>query len=385
MLARLAATTVTLLVATAAPALADDAVDVPAGATVIVEGLGHGHGRGMSQYGARNAAEDGESYREILGFYYPGTSWGRATGQVRIFLSRGDLDNAVQVRPQRGLVARAGDRSWDLTKARPRAQRWRIVPRGDARSVLQYRQRGWRPYRSVAGTIEFAAQGRPITLDTRDGPARYRGILRSVPSSPGNRMAINVLPMESYLRGVVPAEIVASTWPQQAQRAQAVAARSYAALKRSTRRDRPYDLDDTPGYQRYLGADREWPASDRAVAATAGEILTYGGQPALTEFTASNGGWTVAGDAPYLPAQEDPWDRTAAWRETFTDAELEALWPEIGDLTRIELAGRDGNGAWGGRPGTVTLTGSTSSLGISATAFYQRLGLRSSWITLSVE
>ena len=387
MLGRLAAATLTVLVATAAPALADDVVDVPDGATITIEGLGHGHGRGLSQYGAKHAAEDGVGYRDILGFYYPGTSWGSATGQVRVYLKAGDLENAVQVRPRTHLVARTPDgaKSWDLSKAKPKAQGWRILPRGDARSILEYRQRGWHQYRNVPGVLEFAAKGKPITLDLQGGrTAAYRGIIRSVVSTSGNRIAVNVVPMESYLRGVVPAEVVASQWPQEAQRAQAVAARSYAALKRATRTDKIYDLDDSASYQVYLGFDREYPASDQAVAATAGEILTYDGQPAFTEFTASNGGWTVAGDEPYLVAQDDPWDRTAPWEESFSDTEIEALWPGIGDLTRLEVSGRDGHGEWGGRPSAVTLTGSVTSQTVSATAFYQRLGLDSSWLDLHV-
>jgi stage II sporulation protein D len=389
MLRRLAVPVLALVavLAPAAPALADDPVEVPGSATITIDGRGHGHGRGLSQEGARQAAEEGVGYRDILGFYYPGTDWGTASGQVRIYLSRGDLAQTVQVAPQKGLVARRTGTAqvWDLTKAQPKAQAWRIVPRGDAASALQYRKRGWHQLRQVAGTLEFAAKGKPITLVTQDGPARYRGFIRSVPSSPGHRMAVNVLPMEAYLRGVVPAEVVASQWPQQAQRAQAVAARSYAALKRSTRPDKPYDLDDTIGDQRYLGVDREWPASDRAVAATAGEILTYGGEPAFTEFTASNGGWSVAGDAPYLQAQEDPWDQDVWGPVTFTDTELEALWPQIGDLTRIEIGGRDGHGEWGGRVGTVTLTGSAGAVTVSGTAFYGDLGLQSRWLTLHVQ
>lgn len=387
MLGRLAAATVTVLVATAAPALADEPVDVPDGATVTITGLGHGHGRGMSQYGAKNAAEDGVGYRKILGFYYPGTAWGSATGQVRVWLTKGDLDNALQVAPREGLVARKVGTSttWNLTRAKPKAQAWRILPRGDRTSVLQYRQRGWHQLRKVSGLLEFTAKGKPIELRTQTGRVAYRGVLRSVPSSPGNRITLNVLPLEAYLRGVVPAEVVASEWPQQAQRAQAVAARSYAALKRSTRTDKLYDLDDTPSYQRYLGVDAEWPASDQAVAATAGEILTYGGVPAFTEFTASNGGWTAAGDEPYLQAREDPWDDDAWGQIRFTDAEIEAAWPSIGDLERIEITSRDGNGVWGGRVRSVTLAGADSSVPVTGTAFYQTLGLQSAWLSLRVD
>ena len=380
------ATTV-VLVATAAPATAaTDVWDVPHSATITVDGHGHGHGRGMSQDGAADRAEAGQGYRDILGFYYPGTSWGTATGAVRVFLTRGDLANAVLVQPRTGLVAAkaGGGRSWDLAKARPRASAWRILPDGDRASILQYRQQGWHQLKRVTGQLEFSAHGRPVALRRNDGTVgRYRGTIRSVPSTPGNRIAVNVLPMEAYLRGVVPAEAIASTFPQQALRAQAVAARSYAANKRAARSDKLYDVDDTTAYQVYLGYDREYPASDEAVRATAGEILTYDGGPAFTEFTASNGGWTVAGDAPYLVAQEDPYD-SDTWSADLSDTDLEAAWPSVGDLTRIEIAGRDGHGEWGGRAGTVTLTGTAGSVTVSGSTFAGRLHLRSAWLTLTV-
>lgn len=386
MLRRLAVPALTLaLLAVAAPAHADDPVDVPDGATITIDGRGHGHGRGMSQEGAANRAEAGQDHREILGFYYPGTQVGTATGNVRIFLSEGDLRNAVQVRPQRGLVARNADRNWNLMKARPRATAWRILPKGDARTVLQYRQKGWHQYRSsVKGTLEFNANGRPITLQTQAGPAAYRGIIRSVPSSPGNRIAVNVLPLEAYLRGVVPAELVASQAPSEAQQAQAVAARSYAALKRVERSDKIFDLDDTPGYQAYGGVGAEYPASDRAVAATAGEILTYAGEPAFAEFTASNGGWTVVGDEPYLTAQQDPYDTDDWGPVDFTPAEIEARWPAIGDLTSIQLV-RDRSYEDGGRVESIMLSGSAGVVTVSGTTFYQRLDLQSPWLTVTVD
>ncbi|MGB0100338.1 MAG: SpoIID/LytB domain-containing protein [Nocardioides sp.] len=378
--------------ATAGPAhAADDAWDIPDGARITIEGHGHGHGRGMSQYGAKRAAELGTGYRTIMKHYYPGTSRGKAPGSVRIWITRGDLDNAVQVRPRNALTARkvGGGPSWRLAKAQPRAKRWRIVPKGDARSVLQFRKGGWRHFRTVRGLLEFTAQGRPITLDTQGGrSATYRGVLRSVPSSPGNRLTVNRLSLESYLRGVVPKESIASAWPQQALRAQAVAARSYAAYHRAQRREKVFDLDDSESSQVYGGSGAEHAATDRAVRGTKAEIRTYDGEPAFTEFTASSGGWTVAGDHPYLVAQEDRWDDRRdpnhQWQVPFTDGELEDAWPALGDLSRIEIAGRDGHGEWGGRAGSVTLTGSDATLSLTGTAFYQRLGLRSSWLTLHV-
>ena len=379
------------VVASAAPAAAADAWDVPHSATITIHGHGHGHGRGLSQYGAAYAADQGTGYRGIVKYYYPGTAWGTAAGTVRIFISKGDLDNVVKVRARSGLVAaKVGtDRTWNLAKARPRAKDWRIRPSGDRVSILEYRQSGWHRLREVTGQVEFSADGKPIELYRNDGTvAAYRGALRSVPSSPGNRIAVNVLPMESYLRGVVPAEMIASQFPQQALRAQAIAARSYAAAKRATRKNKIYDLDDTPGYQAYLGYDGEYPTSTDAVRATARQILTYDGAPAFTEFTASSGGWTTAGDAPYLTAMPDQWETAADpnqdWTVHFADTELEDAWSSVGDLTHVEIDGRDGNGDWGGRAGTVTLTGTGGTVTVSGARFAERLGLRSPWLTLTV-
>jgi SpoIID/LytB domain protein len=387
---------VTLAVATAAvttsaaPALADDTWTVPHSATITVDGHGYGHGKGLSQYGAQRAASLGRNYREILRYYYPHTRWGRAGGSIRVWISR-DLTNDVQVQARSGLTARRSgtSTSWDLARAKPRADRWRILPQGDSSSVLEYRSGGWHRFRKVHGLLEFAAHGRPIRLYTADGSTAYRGVLRSVPSSPGNRITVDVLPLETYLRGVVPAETYASAWEQQALRAQAVAARTYAVHERADRRAKVYDLCDTEACQAYGGATAEYPTTDRAVQATARRILTYDGTPAFAQFTASSGGWTVDGGTPYLPARRDKWDSPRdpnhGWTVDFSDTELEDAWPSIGDLQQVDIAGRDGHGDWGGRAGTVTLTGSAGSVTMSGSDFAERLRLRSAWLTLTVQ
>ncbi|WP_395657597.1 SpoIID/LytB domain-containing protein [Nocardioides sp.] len=380
------------VLAPAAPATAGaaaDAWDVPHSATITVRGHGYGHGKGLSQYGAQHAAKLGKSYRAIVGYYYPGTRWGTATGSVRVWISR-DLSNDVQVQARSGLTARrtGTSRTWNLAKAQPRADRWRIVPDGDTASVLQFRRHGWHDYRRVTGRLELAAGGAPVRLYTAGGSVALRGVLRSVPSSPGNRITVNVLPLESYLRGVVPAETFASTWHQQALRAQAVAARTYAVHERADRVGKAFDLCDTAACQEYGGASVEYPTTDAAVKATARKVLTYGGQPAFTQFTASSGGWTVDGGRPYLPAREDRWDSAQdpyhSWTVGFRDTELEAAWPAVGDLTRIEIGGRDGHGQWGGRAGTVTLTGTSGTVTVSGSDFAQRLRLASPWLSLRV-
>ena len=378
-------------IALAGPAAAADSWTIPARATITIQGRGFGHGIGLSQYGARQAARTGKTYRQIVGTYYPRTTWGTATGSVRVWITR-DLTNDVQVAARSRLVAsRVGAKtSWNLTKAKPRATRWRINPRGDRTSVLQYLQGGWHTFRTVSGLLQFSAAGKPIRLFVDGGSTSFRGVLRSVPSpsTRGNRLTINMLPLETYLRGVVPAEMVASTLPQQALRAQAVAARTYAVHERAARRTSAFDVRDTAASQAYGGASAEYSTSDAAVKATHGQILKYGGKPAYTQFTASSGGWTVDGGQPYLPAKADPFDSTAdpnhSWTVRFTDTELERAWPQVGDLQSISVTSRDGNGQWGGRVRWITLSGKQGSQTVSGDDFYQRLHLRSAWLNLSV-
>ncbi|MBZ5740861.1 SpoIID/LytB domain-containing protein [Nocardioides mangrovi] len=374
------------------PASAAEVWPVPPDATITVDGHGYGHGRGLSQYGAEHAAAARVGYRGILDHYYPGTSRGTAGGSVRVWLSVGDIGNAVVVdaSPKLRVQKTGGGTSWLLAKQRKKASRWRIVPQGDRSSRVQYRTRGWHTLRTVRGAVEFAAGGAKIRLHNNDGTATsYRGVIRSVPSSAGNRIAVNVLGMEPYLRGVVPSETYASLWHPATLAAQAVAARSYAAHQRAARASKPFDLCDTESCQVYGGASAEYPTTDDAVRKTQGEILTYDGEPAFTEFSASNGGWSAAGDEPYLVAMEDPWasaadDRYVDWSVDLSDDQIEKAWPEIGDLEGLTVDGRDGHGEWGGRAGTITVTGDQGEVTMPATTFTTRFHLYSAWLTFSV-
>ena len=88
--------------------------------------------------------------------------------------------------------------------------------------------------------------------------------------------------------------------------------------------------------------------------ATAGQIRTYRGAPAFTQFSASSGGWTSDGGKPYLPAQKDPYDGwpgngVHTWSTTVTSGAIEKAWPSLGNLTGITVTKRDGHGQWNGR------------------------------------
>ena len=128
------------------------------------------------------------------------------------------------------------------------------------------------------------------------------------------------IPLERYVRGVVAAEMPPS-WPAAALQAQAVASRTYALTDHAG--GSRFDVYADTRSQVYRGAAAETAATNAAVAATAGQIVTYAGRPAITYFFASSGGMTEyvqngfpgAAPEPWLVAVSDAYEGTAArWR-----------------------------------------------------------------------
>jgi SpoIID/LytB domain protein len=190
--------------------------------------------------------------------------------------------------------------------------------------------------------------------------------------------------MESYLRAVVPAEMPAS-WHVNAVRAQAVAARSYANfdLARSPA-GRNWDTCDTTSCQMYSGVPAEHALSNAALAATAGQALTYKGKATFTQFSSANGGWTTAGSQPYLVAKADPYDRVmrssaSSWNKGVTATSIQARWPSIGTYRQLRIISRDRKGRWGGRVLTAAIDGSKGSVTVSGATIRFAFGLQSEW------
>ncbi|KRA31362.1 MULTISPECIES: SpoIID/LytB domain-containing protein [unclassified Nocardioides] len=354
----------------------------PTSLTLIGRGWGHGHG--MSQYGAQNAAKNhARTTSQILDFYYPGTRPAAASGALVVLLTADTTSNLV-VGHRSGLSVRSltSGASWALTSSS--ARQWQLVPSADNRSTrLSVLTDKWRTVRDIPGEAEFRASGAaPIRVYYPGGSATYRGRVRSaIPDSGLGRDTVNVVGLEDYLKGVVPVEMPAA-WHPQAVRTQAVAARTYAAFARSNRHPRHYHLCDTTACQVYRGVSAENPASDAAIAATATRIRTYDGKPAFTQFSSSNGGWSSAGSQPYLAAKQDPYDvwegnPNASWDVVVPATTIEAAWPAIGDFERIGVTVRDGNGSWGGRVTEVRVRGAAGVVVVSGDTFRSRLGLKS--------
>jgi len=219
---------------------------------------------------------------------------------------------------------------------------------------------------AVGHTLEFTGDGAPLAF----GGHRYRGSLRLIATSAGVEV-VNVLDVEAYLRGVVPAEMSAS-WPMAALEAQAVAARSYALS--SLRPGADYDLCATVDCQVYRGMDDEHTRSDRAVAATEGIVVTYAGRVARTYYHADSGGATASSSevwgtaVPYLVARADAAAPSSVdrWSVRLDGASVAAslarMGERVGTVTGLRVLQRSGSGRVDllevlGTAGSATVTG----------------------------
>jgi SpoIID/LytB domain protein len=379
-----------------AASLQADAVEVnqsyAVAGTVVLSGHGFGHGHGMSQYGAQGAAKQGLTYKQIIDFYYPSTTWSQVTGKVRVLISA-DTTSDVVVAAVPGLRLTDIGAAKTYTLPTPKGvKRWRITVGAGNRSVVDYLTGSWHRWKpggraALVGDGQFGAPT-PMTLFTPAGVRSYRGSLRSASPIKGGkaRDTVNVLSMDDYVRGVIPREMPAS-WRPEAVKAQAVAARTYATWSRDQFPTRYYQICDTSYCQVYGGAGAEDPRSNAAVTATANQILTFDGKPAFTQFSSSSGGWTSAGSVPYLAARVDPYDDyegnpVHAWSTELGAAKIERAYPAVGTLKGIEVTRRDGNGEWKGRVWTLVLDGTKNDVTVSGDAFRARFGLRSSWFTV---
>jgi SpoIID/LytB domain protein len=139
----------------------------------------------------------------------------------------------------------------------------------------------------------------------------YRGIIEVRPRA-SSLTVVNLVEIETYLRGVVSSEMPPS-YPMGALKVQAVAARGQAIIKAGRHRTAGFDLCRTEHCQVYGGATSEASNSDRAVAETWGEVLEYGRRIADTLYSSNCGGHTVDNDdywpdyrpVPYLRATPD--------------------------------------------------------------------------------
>jgi len=378
----------------AVPAQADEVYPRPWDNIVTLSGHGYGHGHGMSQWGAYGAATKGSTWQAILAFYYPGTvvaNLGNPTIRVRLDAVGPGI---LYVSNKTGLQLVGKPMPATLGGAAISQYRVRTLA-GGVMVVEGLSSAGWKHYTytafpavfsnpSLGSIVDVIASVRQPDGTTKRAWRTYRGSIVANWLTSASITPVSVLPMETYLRAVVPAEMP-SSWHPNALAAQAVAARSYANNDRANApAGRTYDTCDTTSCQMYSGLPAEAATTDRAILATAGWTLTYLGKSAFTQFSAANGGWSAAGSKPYLVAKADPYDGVIpnsahSWTNSITVARIEAKWPSIGTYRQLRIITRDGHGQWGGRILTAAIDGSAGSVTVTGATFRSAFGLRSEW------
>jgi len=218
------------------------------------------------------------------------------------------------------------------------------------------------------------------------GDRWYRG--RVLLTRQGNAItAVNYVDMEDYLYSVVGAEAIPS-WPQEALKAQSVAARTYALYKRNTSRNSVFDLDTTTATQVYKGLNSEYTTTHQAVRATNGQIMTYSNQPILAVFHSSSGGHTEnvediwTSPLPYLRGVVD-YDQTAPvfqWNKTVSPSLINQVAGGVGNIRALVPQKTTPQG----RVVTMQVVGDRSSRTVEGTDLRRVLDLRSTLFRVSL-
>jgi stage II sporulation protein D len=309
----------------------------------LFQGRGNGHGLGMSQWGARGRAAAGQDYKTILSTYYTGTRIDTrdTSGMVRIALTDDPIELA---RPWPRLFGPVAFVAGPLTvDGQPQLQAAAGSSLGfDANAVGQPTafvvaadgSRGVPVVISRTLTIHTSSPAGLRTNimqimggDFRSGAEqrRYAGLLQIIPKGGATVLPVNALPMEDYLKGVVPAEMPAY-WGVEALKAQAIAARTYAVAHLG---GADFDLRASELDQAYSGLTDQRAESNAAVDGTRGQVLSYQGQAITAFYMASDGGHTVSSEyrfvqwnhgpvlrshLGYLTGISDSFDRGPSWQ-----------------------------------------------------------------------
>ncbi|NEQ48953.1 MAG: SpoIID/LytB domain-containing protein [Leptolyngbya sp. SIO3F4] len=218
------------------------------------------------------------------------------------------------------------------------------------------------------------------------GDRWYRGRVKLIPGDNGVT-AINYVNVDDYLYSVVGSEMPAS-WPQEALRSQAIAARSYAVYHKRKANGRAFDLNSNQSSQVYKGLQGEAPSTQSAVDTTRGKVLTHSGRVIEAVFHSSSGGHTENSEhvwskaVPYLKGVPD-FDHNApvySWRAQFSLEEVGERIGYPGSIEAVEVLSRTPQG----RANRMTIIGDAGTLTITGNTFRQKLELKSTKFDLAV-
>ena len=223
----------------------------------------------------------------------------------------------------------------------------------------------------------------------------YRGWLQ-IMGSPRQAgfTVVNLVPVDDYLYGVVGKEMSPS-WNEEALKAQAVAARTYAINHKGYFAARGFDMTDDTNSQVYGGISAESAIVTKVVDSTRGEIITYGGKPIDAFFSATAGGYTENSEdvwgtkIPYLRGVTDASDRmpSYSWQVKTTwqqvEKNLTAAGKGVGTLRSVRLSPLNKrpmavtDRGVSGRVRYIQFEGTKGMVQVSGNDFQRIFGLRS--------
>lgn len=247
----------------------------------------------------------------------------------------------------------------------------------------------------ISSTTGFAIEGYPefevdqiILIPQNDADLtvngiRYHGRLHLSHSPDGLISAVNFVPLDTYLGGVLGSEVILS-WPVASLQANAIASRSYALYQMLQRQDEPADVVSDTRDQVYRGMERESESARAIVQQTHGVVLHYNGKPFPAYFSSSCGGHTTdastgldrAGWAPLSPVKCGFCDESRYFRWNFAvqKGEIASLLSRsghnVGVIQDIRPVGRGVDG----RARTVQIEHSKGQLSLKATEFRHIMG-----------
>ncbi|MGQ0671189.1 MAG: SpoIID/LytB domain-containing protein [Actinomycetota bacterium] len=371
-------------------------------------GSGYGHGIGMSQWGAYGLAQEGWDREEILTHFFSGTKIAKY-GTPPAFLRVGPVQGKKKIRliAEEGPVdLLVGDQvNGDLVGTIPEGETWTVRAAGSQYRVLD--AAGKRVGGQLWGGVDshlyavYAEQGARVKVPESGGHTYNRGYLElnlyGCTDGCVLRLII-VLDPQEYLYGIAE---VPSSWPMEALKTQADAARSYAFIKAEAGQHRSgcnCALYASAVDQVYAGWDKEGGTDGdrwvRAVDGTKNEVIKHEGELVQSFYSASSGGYTENNEnvwggnpIPYLRGVCDPGDYTPAntssvWTVSMTADEVtKDLGLGIGtvvDFTDIERG-------VSGRIITATVEGANGSATISGITLRSRLGLRDDRVWINAD
>lgn len=343
-------------------------------ASFTFDGSGWGHGVGMSQHGARAMAADGHDADSILAHYYAGTELQLlpTVNDLRVHLSDSSettLSSSGSLTFTQGGVAIAGTAEGDSIRI--------YVHDGGLQIGAAWTT-------ATGANPVLVSFPKPVRVSSA-GHSYLWGKLQLTVVNGKVRVVEAGLTMENYVAGIAE---MPSAWPQEALRAQAIAARTYALEVTNDRRSasgwtREYDISATTTDQHYIGYDAQDDDWDQAwlqaQASTAGIVISYAGYPIRAYYSSSSGGHTETADfvfsnpQAFAPGVPDPYDQVnnewSSWTRTYSVEDI-SRWinrpadTNIGQVRSIEFGAIRGiSGRTDKTP--VTVVGSNGTLEIN--------------------